>query len=98
MSSTGYLRADLAGGRSLDLQSKDASFASTGAQGGALHSMQRMHSRQQTLQPGMLQDRQAKEHNLSLLHNNGLLKHTRLYYKILVLEATLLCGTGGAEF
>lgn len=70
MGSTGYLQADLVGGGSLDLQSKDVSFASTGAQGGVLHSMQRMHSRQQNLRPGMLQDRQAKELSLSLLHNN----------------------------
>lgn len=56
-------------------------------------SMQGVHSRQQTRQPHTLQDRQAKE----ALQNDRVLKHTRLYHKILVLQATLVCVTGGAK-
>lgn len=55
--------------------------------------MQRMQSRQQTLQPNTLQARQAME----VLHNNRALEHTRLYHKILVLEAMFVCVTGGAK-
>lgn len=56
-------------------------------------SMQGVHSRQQTRQPHTLQDRQAKE----ALQNDRVLKHTRLHRKTLVLEATLVCVTGGAK-
>lgn len=32
-----------------------------------------------------------------VLQNNGVLEHTRLYRKILFLETTLVCVTGGAK-
>lgn len=81
-----YLQADLAGGATFNPKMWALPSPVLKEAHWILHAENAQQRRQQTLQPDTLQERQAKE----------VLKHTRLYHKRLVLEATSVCVNWGS--